>query len=601
MMKSIYGKLICGFLITIAFSFSVAGYVALRNNYDQIEDMAKSELSATSEYVVGILNSLDDANINDIMNKYAISSEVYITLYSPELDYYTYGENKGYFPSRETMIQYYHDENKNGRFDERKSVQTYGSKAKINGSDVYIFIQKDTSYEKGIFANSAVLILGCVFLSGNLVFLAIADIIVKPITRLTNATKELSKGNYSVRVNYVGDDEISRLNQGFNQMAQQLAKQEETRQKFISDISHEFQTPLTAIQGFANILKEEDLPKEQRQKYADIILFHSKRLSTLSKNMLQLTLLEREEVELEFTTYSIVEQLSRVISTQENQAILKDIEIQFEKPRKDIMVYGDEQRLEQVWINLISNAIKYTGEGGLITVAVKKASREVEVSIEDTGYGMSKEVVSHIFERFYREEKARSVEGNGLLKERILKDGIVIMPDILKVDSFLNHQIDPTLYRQIAQEFKARFKDTKITKILTIEASGIGIALATAFEFDDAPVVFAKKGTAKTTSTHYYSSKVHSFTKGIDYDAIVSKKYLDKDDNILIIDDFLANGQAVLGLVDIVKQAGANIAGVGIVVEKGFQTGRQLIEEKGYRVESLAVVEAFRDGAVILK
>ena len=177
-----------------------------------------------------------------------------------------------------------------------------------------------------------------------------------------------------------------------------------------------------------------------------------------------------------------------------------------------------------------------------------------------------------------------------LLKERILKDGIVIMPDILKVDSFLNHQIDPTLYRQIAQEFKARFKDTKITKILTIEASGIGIALATAFEFDDAPVVFAKKGTAKTTST-----------KGIDYDAIVSKKYLDKDDNILIIDDFLANGQAVLGLVDIVKQAGANIAGVGIVVEKGFQTGRQLIEEKGYRVESLAVVEAFRDGAVILK
>lgn len=414
MMKSIYGKLICGFLITIAFSFSVAGYVALRNNYDQIEDMAKSELSATSEYVVGILNSLDDANINDIMNKYAISSEVYITLYSPELDYYTYGENKGYFPSRETMIQYYHDENKNGRFDERKSVQTYGSKAKINGSDVYIFIQKDTSYEKGIFANSAVLILGCVFLSGNLVFLAIADIIVKPITRLTNATKELSKGNYSVRVNYVGDDEISRLNQGFNQMAQQLAKQEETRQKFISDISHEFQTPLTAIQGFANILKEEDLPKEQRQKYADIILFHSKRLSTLSKNMLQLTLLEREEVELEFTTYSIVEQLSRVISTQENQAILKDIEIQFEKPRKDIMVYGDEQRLEQVWINLISNAIKYTGEGGLITVTVKKASREVEVSIEDIGYGMSKEVVSHIFERFYREEKARSVEGNGL-------------------------------------------------------------------------------------------------------------------------------------------------------------------------------------------
>ena len=413
MMKSIYGKLICGFLITIIFSFSVAGYVALRSNYDQIEDMAKSELNATSEYVVGILNSLDDDNINDIMNQYAISSEVNITLFSPNYGYYAYGDGK-YSPSKETMTKYYYDNSKNGYYDVRKNIQSYGSKTNIKDMDVYVYVQKDTSYEKGIFANSAVLILGCVFLSGNIVFIAIADIIVKPITRLTNATKELSKGNYNVRVNYVGDDEISRLNQGFNQMAQQLAKQEETRQKFISDISHEFQTPLTAIQGFANILKEEDLPKEQRQKYADIILFHSKRLSTLSKNMLQLTLLEREEVDLEFTTFSIVDQLTRVISTQENQAILKDIEIVFENPRKNIMVYGDEQRLEQVWINIISNAIKYTDKGGLITIGIKKTSRDVEVSIEDTGHGMSKEVISHIFERFYREEKARSVEGNGL-------------------------------------------------------------------------------------------------------------------------------------------------------------------------------------------
>lgn len=113
--------------------------------------------------------------------------------------------------------------------------------------------------------------------------------------------------------------------------------------------------------------------------------------------------------------------------------------------------------------------------------------------------------------------------------------------------------------------------------------------------------MFAKKGTAKTTSTHLYTSKVHSFTKGIDYDAIVSKKYLDKDDHILIIDDFLANGQAVLGLIDIINQAGASVAGVGIVIEKGFQDGRKLIEEKGYQVESLAIVDAFEDGKVILR
>ena len=237
MMKSIYGKLICGFLITIVFSFSVAGYVALRSNYDQIEDMAKNELNATSEYVAGILNILEDANVSNTMNQYAISSEVNITLFSPDYGYYQYGDGST-IPSKETMQKYYYDERKDGYYHQENSVQSYGKKVNIKDKDVYMYVQKDTSYEKGIFANSAVLILGCVFLSGNLVFIAIADIIVKPITRLTNATKELSKGNYNVRVNYVGDDEISKLNQGFNQMAQQLAKQEETRQKFISDISH---------------------------------------------------------------------------------------------------------------------------------------------------------------------------------------------------------------------------------------------------------------------------------------------------------------------------------------------------------------------------
>lgn len=413
-MKSVYGKLIGGFLITIIFSFSVAGYISIKNNYQQIEHMAQDELVATNDYIADLMTNINSENVSDVLSNYAKSSEVTVNIYAAsEGYYYVYGNGK-ISPDEKLIKQMYEKYDGNGQYVLQSDVLAYGQKYEINNKDYYIFTLKDTSYDKSVFTNSAVLILGCIFLSGSVVFLAIADIIVKPITKLTNATKELSKGNYSVRVQYTGDDEISKLNQGFNQMAQQLAKQEETRQKFISDISHEFQTPLTAIQGFANILKEEDLPKSQREKYADIILFHSKRLSTLSKNMLQLTLLENEDVKLEVTNYSVVDQLSRVISTQENQASAKDIEIQFEKPKKDILIDGDEQRLEQVWMNLISNAIKYTDNGGLITISVKKYSKEVEVLIEDTGHGMSKEVVSHIFERFYREDKARSVEGNGL-------------------------------------------------------------------------------------------------------------------------------------------------------------------------------------------
>lgn len=412
-MKSIYSKLIFGFFITIVASFSVAGFVSLRLNDQQIESTVEEDLITTNDYVSKVISNINIENRDDIIDLYARSSEMAITCYSINDGYIAYG-NKKYNPTPEQMVEMFESTNKELTFKHHNEVLAYRTKNMINGQEYYIYVQKDTSGQKSAIANSAILILGCVFLTGSIVFLVIADIIVKPLTRLTTAIKELSNGNYNVRVDNVGQDEISKLNQGFNQMARQLAKQDETRQKFISDISHEFQTPLTSIQGFANILKEEDLPKEQRVKYANIILYNSKRLSSLAKNMLQLTLLDREEIELEISNYSLVNQMNRVISTQENQATEKNIEIVFETPKKDIFIDGDEQRLEQVWTNIISNAIKYTNEGGLITITMKKSSKDIEVSIEDTGIGMSKEVVSHIFERFYREDKARNVEGNGL-------------------------------------------------------------------------------------------------------------------------------------------------------------------------------------------
>lgn len=412
-MKSIYSKLIFGFFITIVASFSVAGFVSLRLNDQQIESTVEEDLITTNDYVSKVISNINIENRDDIIDLYAKSSEMAITCYSSSEGYVAYG-NKKYNPTPEQMMAMFKSTNNELSFKHHNEVLAYGTKNMINGQEYYIYVQKDTSDQKSAIANSAILILGCVFLTGSIVFLVIADIIVKPLTRLTNAIKELSNGNYNVRVDNVGQDEISKLNQGFNQMARQLAKQDETRQKFISDISHEFQTPLTSIQGFANILKEEDLPKEQRVKYANIILYNSKRLSSLAKNMLQLTLLDREEIELELTNYSLVEQMNRVISTQENQAMEKNIEIVFEMPKKEIFIEGDEQRLEQVWTNIISNAIKYTNEGGFITITMKKNSKDIEISIEDTGIGMSKEVVSHIFERFYREDKARNVEGNGL-------------------------------------------------------------------------------------------------------------------------------------------------------------------------------------------
>ncbi len=178
-----------------------------------------------------------------------------------------------------------------------------------------------------------------------------------------------------------------------------------------------------------------------------------------------------------------------------------------------------------------------------------------------------------------------------LLEDRIRRDGIVKEGNVLKVDSFLNHQMDVELFGQMGEEWKRLFASQNITKILTIEASGIGIACIVAQHFH-VPVVFAKKAQSVNIDGEVYSSKVESFTKKRVYDVIVSKKFLNENDNVLIIDDFLANGCAVNGLIKLITDAGASIAGVGIAVEKGFQQGGDLIRKQGIHLESLAIVES---------
>jgi len=178
-----------------------------------------------------------------------------------------------------------------------------------------------------------------------------------------------------------------------------------------------------------------------------------------------------------------------------------------------------------------------------------------------------------------------------LLKDRIRKDGKIKSGDVLKVDSFLNHQMDIKLFVEIGKEFKRRFAAAEVNKILTIEASGIGIACIVA-QYFDVPVVFAKKSKTKNIAGDVYTTQVESFTHGRTYDIMVSKEFLGAADKVLLIDDFLANGKALEGLAAIVKDSGAELVGAGIVIEKGFQTGGDRLRAEGIRVESLAIVES---------
>ena len=177
-----------------------------------------------------------------------------------------------------------------------------------------------------------------------------------------------------------------------------------------------------------------------------------------------------------------------------------------------------------------------------------------------------------------------------LLEERIRKDGIVKEGQVLKVDSFINHQMDINLFNEMGKEFKRLFADKPINKILTIEASGIGIACIVAQHFG-VPVVFAKKSKSINLEGEMYTAEVESFTHKNKNQVIVAKKFLNEDDRVLIIDDFLANGCAILGLLQIVKTSGASVEGIGIAIEKGFQSGGRVIRNLGYQLESLAIVD----------
>lgn len=411
-MKSIYSKLVIGFLLTSLLSFSICCFFTIKSYNHDSDQLALEELEHSSDHIADLIKLIDDKDQDKILADYSETSEMSFTVTCE-------GQTKSYGHVNKKLILK-DDELKTLVTSKDKSLRSegiisqYAKAFKIDNQTYVITVQKDFSATKDIFMKSYASAAIIFMMTGSIVFLIVADIIVKPISRLTKVTDELAKGNYKVRVNYEGKDEISSLYASFNQMAVRLAKQETIRQQFISDVSHEFQTPLTAISGFATILKNENLTDEQRKKYADIILFNSNRLSHLSKNMLQLTLLDGEDTALDKTEFPLIEQLNRVIEMEDNAALSKDIEIEFIHPKKEFIIEADESRMEQVWINLLSNAIKYTNEHGVVTVEVRRTPTELQVRFEDTGVGMSQDAISHIFERFYRQDKSRTIEGNGL-------------------------------------------------------------------------------------------------------------------------------------------------------------------------------------------
>ncbi|SFI67531.1 HAMP domain-containing sensor histidine kinase [Thermoflavimicrobium dichotomicum] len=288
---------------------------------------------------------------------------------------------------------------------------------------LFVYTSDESALEKG-FIQIVYLGFFCVLLTGSLLIAVASQYIIKPLKNMTKVTKQLAKGNFDVKLNLTRKDEIGELARSFESMAQDLKKMEQMRKEFISDVSHEIQSPLTSIRGFSKVLKHKNLSQEERWEYLDIIESESERLSKLTENLLRLSSLESDHHPFEPETFWLDEQIRDVILYTESEWTQKKIEVEVDLAKQRIE--ADKELLKQVWINLIHNSIKYTPEGGRIRVRLVKWVRQVNVCIEDTGIGIAEEDQKRIFDRFYKVDKSRSRKsGSGI--------GLAIVKKIVEI------------------------------------------------------------------------------------------------------------------------------------------------------------------------
>lgn len=295
-------------------------------------------------------------------------------------------------------------------FFDNELVNSIGVPVKINGESYAMFIRPDAEVQFGELRIFFAMLLGLAILFSLLFVMIITLHIVRPITRLSKATQDIAKGRFNVKVETRRRDEIGQLAHQFNRMSQELGRSDKAKQEFVANVSHEIESPLTSIQGFAHTLKDNTLSGEQQQHYLSIIEDESKRLSMLSKQLLTLSSLDHAGEALRIENYDLRAQLRAVIQVLEWKLTQKELAIKLSVP--ELHIQGEQELLYQVWMNLISNAIKYTPHGGEISVSATVEHEKYVIKIMDNGQGIASEHLAHIFDRFYKVDQVRSREGN---------------------------------------------------------------------------------------------------------------------------------------------------------------------------------------------
>ncbi|WLR41356.1 HAMP domain-containing sensor histidine kinase [Bacillus carboniphilus] len=407
-MKNIHTQFIITFLFAALSSLILAFLIAIplfeQSTYSDLHE----EMEELSEVIIHL---------------YEVSPEGKIEVYISKLDNFNY--QAILFDESEEIVrtngstwfikdqQVQHVLQGNGFTLEEERPRVLGIPFQVAGMNYALFLRPNFSKVVGSFKDLMIIIFFTIFIVGNIIFYFLSRYLVRPIHDLTGATQKVSEGNFNISLKIKRKDEMGDLISNFNYMVEELGKVDEMRQRFVSDVSHEIQSPLTSIQGFAKALKNGVVSsKEDQVHYLSVIEKESQRLSSLSENLLKLSVMDTDGKNVKKERYSLDEQLRRVVISLGPQWTRKKQVINIDCQSVSIM--ANQELLEQVWVNLLTNAIRYTGEGESISIGLIERGERAIITIKDTGIGMEQDELRHIFKRFYKIDPFRSGRGSGL-------------------------------------------------------------------------------------------------------------------------------------------------------------------------------------------
>ncbi|GAA3406082.1 HAMP domain-containing sensor histidine kinase [Paenibacillus hodogayensis] len=413
MIKTLYVRVICTFLAVILFSLIVSFYIGLFVFKKEINQTGQNDMIAAGEEVIRLYEQLKPADREAFLASMVKLSAYPIHMYglSGQVAYYGLKGTKSIQIGPEAVRQVL----EGGVYRSSGDIAYIGVPFSYDGQPHAMFMQFSPQNEN-VMNRMIGFVLLLVLVIGSLCILIAARYLVKPVQALTRATKRLAKGDFEVAIQTKRADEIGELTQSFNEMASELKQFEQMRQDFVSNVSHEIQTPLTSISGFAIAMKHGDLVAESdRNYYLDIILAESERLSRLSDHLLNLASLDSQHHPFHAANYNLDEQIRQVVVTCEPQWSVKGLSIELELADA-VKITADRDQMNQVWMNVLGNSIKFTPDGGRIEISLTRTPKEICFRIDDSGIGIAPEHLGHVFERFYKTDPSRNrnAGGNGL-------------------------------------------------------------------------------------------------------------------------------------------------------------------------------------------